>query len=252
MIRLCNIVALVLLSVTVPAAPGQSALAKVVAGAEHCREVHFPGGWRPTKSMKKAYVDHFLFGYPYEFRKAAVGPQEYLVAAVDQIGSHRDYSPDKFWINLRSGKVRSATQTEWESGQLVPQSSHIKGRSYEPKTEEGVLLEGKLFRKSGPQWPIPGEHARVSPDEKWLAVQSWEGQDYRNGDIFAPRGKPGKFFIDLYEVSSDRRLVAVEGEHRGSLRADVPLTVTFWLESRYFIVPLGSHLERMLVCEVPT
>ena len=125
--------------------------------------------------------------------------------------------------------MRSATQTEWESGQLVPQSSHIKGRSYEPKTEESVLLEGKLFRKSGPQWPILGEDTRISPDEKWLAVQSWEGQDYRNGDIFAPRGKPGKFSIDLYEVSFGRRLVAVEGEHRGSLRADVPLTVTFWL-----------------------
>jgi len=96
--------------------------------------------------------------------KTAPITQEYLVAAVDaQFSSPPDYSANKFWINLQSGKVRSATPTEWESGQLVPQSSHIKGRSYEPKTEEGVLLEGKLFRKSGPQWPILGEHARISP-----------------------------------------------------------------------------------------
>jgi hypothetical protein len=94
MTRLCNVVALVLLNVTLPATFGQSASAKIVAGSEHCREVHFPGGWRPTKSMRKAYMDHFLFGYPYEFRKAAVGPQEYLVAAVDQIGSHREYNPN--------------------------------------------------------------------------------------------------------------------------------------------------------------
>jgi len=115
-------------------------------------------------------VDHFLFGYPYEFRKAAAGPQEYLVAAVDQIGSHREDSPDKFWVSLRSGKVRSATQTEWESGRLVPQSSHIKRRPYEPKTEEGVLFDGKLFRKSGPQWPLSAEEGRISPDGKWIAV----------------------------------------------------------------------------------
>jgi len=184
--------------------------------------------------------------------KTARITQEYLVAAVDgaYLRPPRDYSPNKLWVSLQSGKVRSATQTEWESGQLVPQSSYIKGRSYEPKTEEGVLLEGKLFRKSGPQWPILGEHARISPDEKWLAVQSWQGQDYGNGDIIAPWGKPGRFFIDLYEVSSGQRVAVIEGIHRDDLRADVPLTVTFWLESRYFLVQLGSHLERMLVCEV--
>ena len=83
-------------------------------------------------------------------------------------------------------------------------------------------------------------------------MQSWQGQDYGDGDIIAPRGKPGKFFIDLYEVSSGQRVAVIEGIHRDDLRADVPLTVTFWLESRYFIVQLGSHLERMLVCELPT
>ena len=82
-------------------------------------------------------------------------------------------------------------------------------------------------------------------------MPSWEGQDYGNGDIIAPRGKPGRFFIDLYEVSSGQRFAAIEGIHRDDLRADVPLTATFWIESRYFIVQLGSHLERMLVCEVP-
>jgi hypothetical protein len=173
--------------VLVSTAFGQSASATVLAGSEHCRAVHFLGGWQRTTGMKRGQMEHFLFGYPYEFRKAPTAASEYMVAAVDQIGSHREYSPNKFWVNLRSGKVRSARQIEWESGQLVQQSSHVKGRFDEPKTEEGVLVEGKLFRKSGPQWPIPGEHARVSPNEKWIAVQSWEGHDYRNGDIVAPR-----------------------------------------------------------------
>jgi len=252
MTRLRNVVAMALLNVTVPAAFGQSAAAKVVAGSEHCQAVHYPGGWRATKSMKKAHMNHFLFDYPYEFRKTAAISQEYLVAAVDQIGSHRDYSPNIFWVNLRSGKVHDATHTEWESGQPVPQTRQMKGRPYEPKTEEGVLFHDRLLRKSGPQWPIPGEHARISPDEKWIAVQSWEGQDYANGDIIAPRGGHGRFFIDLYEVSSGRKFAAIGGTEKGTLRADEPLMLTFWLESHYFIVQLGSHLERMLVCEVPT
>jgi hypothetical protein len=156
-------------------------------------------------------------------------------------------------VNLRSGKARNATQSEWESGQAVPQTRHIKGRFDEPKTVEGVLFHDRSFRKSGPKWPlITSEYARILPDEKWIAVQSWEGQDYGNGDIIAPRGGHGKFFVDLYEVLSGRKFVAIAGTERDTLEADEPLGLTFWLEFRYFIVQLGSHLERMLVCEVPT
>ena len=168
MTRICNVVVLALLSILmVPAAFAQSASATVVAGSDYCREIHFPGGWKPTKRMQKAQQNHFarfLFGSLYEFRKTSADSQEYLVAAVDQIGAHRDCSPNKFWANLRSGKVRSATQGEWESSQPVQQTSYIKGRFDEPKTNDGVLLHERLFRKSGPQWPIPGEHARISPD----------------------------------------------------------------------------------------
>jgi hypothetical protein len=129
MTRLRNVVAMALLNVTVPVAFGQSASAKIVAGSEHCREVHFPGGWLRTKGMKKAYMDHFLFGYPYEFRNAVVGPQEYLVAAVDHIGSHREYSPNKFSVNLRSGMVRSATQAELGIG---------RGGSAKPPSQRSI------------------------------------------------------------------------------------------------------------------
>jgi hypothetical protein len=188
MTRLCNVVVLALLTVTVPPAFGQSASAKVVAGAEHCREIHVPGGWKPTKGMQKGQQNHFArfdFGSPYEFRKTAAITQEYLVAAVDGgFSPPRDYSPNKFWVNLRSGKVREATRAEWDSGVLVRQSSPVRGPFFETQTEEnvrseeGVLFQGKLFRKSGPQWPLPGQHARISPDEKWIAVQSWAGRDY--------------------------------------------------------------------------
>jgi hypothetical protein len=95
MIRRCKVVVLALLNVTFSAACGQSASAKIVAGAEHCREIHFLGGWKPTKGMKKAqqnHFAHFLFGSFYESRQTTAGPREYLVAAVDQIGSHIEYS----------------------------------------------------------------------------------------------------------------------------------------------------------------
>ena len=247
-------------TVLIPAAVGQTASARVVSGGEHCREIHFPGGWKPTKGMQKAQQNHFArfdFGSPYEFRKTARSGQEYLVAAVDQIALHRDYSENKFWVNLRSGKVRGSTEGEWATGTLVRQSSRSRGPFYETENErgvrsgDGVLFQGKLFEKSGPQWPISAEDGRISPDGKWIGVQSWEGQDYANGDIVAPRGGHGNFFIDLCDVSTGRRFAVVEGALRDTLRADEELTHTFWLESRYFIVQLGSHLERMLVCEVP-
>jgi hypothetical protein len=183
-----------------------------------------------------------------------------VAAADDQLSNPRDYSPNKFWVNLRTGRVRAATQVEWNSGVLVRQSFRARGPYFELEPENGapsgdaVLLKGKLFRKSGPQWPLSAKHARVSPDGNWIAVQSWEGKNYANGDIplFAPRGGHGKFFIDLYEVSSGQRFALIAGQQHDTLRADEPLIGTFWLESRYFILQLGSHLEKMLVCEVPT
>jgi hypothetical protein len=258
--RIRNHVVVLLVSLSsAPVALGQTASAKVVAGSEHCREIHFPGGWKPTKGMQKAQQNHFArfdFGSFYEFRKTTGVTQEYLVAAVDGgMAPPRDYSPNKFWVNFRSGNVRHATQAEWDSGIVVPQRRHTKGVILPPQTDDGVLFRDRLFQKSGPQWPlITFEWARLSPDQKWVAVQSWEGKDYANGlgIIFPPRGGHGKFFIDLYEVSSGRKLAAIAGAERDTLEADEPLGLTFWIASRYFIVPLGSHIERMLVCEVAT
>ena len=151
---------------------GSGCLCAVGLGHGSCRlgllpRDPFPRRVEVDEGNAEAQRNHFarfLFGSLYEFRKTSADSQEYLVAAVDQIGAHRDCSPNKFWANLRSGKVRSATQGEWESSQPVQQTSYIKGRFDEPKTNDGVLLHERLFRKSGPQWPIPGEHARISPD----------------------------------------------------------------------------------------
>jgi hypothetical protein len=208
--------------------------------------------------MKKAQMDRFDFGSPYEFSKTTGITQEYLVAAVNGgFRPPREYSRNKFWVNLRSGEVRRATEAEWEEGALVRQSFPGRGPFWETETEkgarsqDGVLFQGRLFRKSGPQWSPSAEDGRISPSGKWIAVQSWEGRDYHTGDIVAPRGGHGEFFIDLYDVSSGRRFAAINGTIRDTLRADEELMHTFWLESRYFIVQLGSHVERMLVCEVP-
>ena len=197
---------------------------------------------------------HFYFGSFYEFRKTAGINQEYLVAAVDGgLTPPRDYSPNKFWVNFRSGKVRDATQAEWNSGVAVPPDRSTKGPFFRPQANEPISFEGKLFRKSGPKWPIVP--ALVSPDRRWIAVQSWDGKDYTDQGInirFLPElWEHGRFFIDLYDVSSGRKLAAIAGTERGLLRADGALQ-TYWLKSRYFIFQLGSHLERMLVCEVPT
>ena len=105
--RCRNLSALALLTLAADSAVfGQTASAKVTLGSEYCHPVHFQGGWRPTKGMKQAYQDHFMFGDPYEFRETARSTQEYLVAAVEH---GKEYSPNKFWVNLRSGHVRDAS-----------------------------------------------------------------------------------------------------------------------------------------------
>jgi hypothetical protein len=57
--------------------------------------------------------------------------------------------------------------------------------------------------------------------------------------------------MDVFDAGTGNRLVTIEGDHSGFAGPDSTgaLGTTAWLTERYFIVPLGEHRERCLVCE---
>ena len=81
-----------------------------------------------------------------------------------------------------------------------------------------------------------------------------QAEDYREGiglSIGLLPAAPSRFFVDIYEVGSGGRIVAIDGVDRDFIAGDAPLADSFWLESGHFVVPLGSTRQKLLVCEIP-
>jgi hypothetical protein len=57
-------------------------------------------------------------------------------------------------------------------------------------------------------------------------------------------------FFDVFNAATGEKVLTIQGAYSGP--GDDPeacLGKTAWLAERYFIVPLGPHRERCLVCE---
>jgi hypothetical protein len=230
----------------------------VTLGDTYCQTVRIPGGWRVYDYDK---LSDFRLGTEYEFRKAYPDTDRYLIAAVSSkargMATPEDYSVNKYWVSFRNSQVvRGATEQEWESAQIAPITGQLQDAAFAERQQGEYYVYGqKAFRKSGPMWPAPGDDARISADGRWIAVQSLQGPYYRKGEGILPRlAGPvpgGRFFIDLYNIASGERLISLDGIDRDFRMADAPLHSTVWLDSRYFIVPLGMFRAKFLVCAVP-
>jgi len=126
--------------------------------------------------------------------------------------------------------------------------------SVDPRSGGKYHYAERAFAKSGPRWAELGDQVRVSADGLWIAVQSWRGGSYQDApDVLLQQPLEGteRFFIDVYNVSSGGKLISMDGIDRDFAAGDAPLHATFWLDSQYFIVPLGRNRAKFLACEVP-
>ena len=224
--------------------------AVVTYGDEHCQTLRFPSGWHLSENDRRQF-DQF------EFRRSEIDGDTYLVAAVALPKSGtKTYSLNKYRVELGDiVQVRPAKQQVWDTAVPVPLGDRFRIQLQQPPHGDNFIYRQRAFKRSGPKWPAVGVDARISPDERWIAVQSWQGSDYRDGDAFFTPGTlfgtPSRFFVDLYEVASGDKIVAFDGVDHDFSAGDAPLLNSFWLESRYFFVPLGSHRQKFLVCQVP-
>ena len=179
----------------------------VTHGDERCQTVRFPNGWQLARQEVREIEQ-------LEFRRPESKSAGYVVAAA---GSARrgtkTYGLNKFLIELReNARVRLATQREWETSVPAPIGERFRFQLQRRNTDSLVFRQ-REFKKSGPKWPDVGVDVRISPDERWIAVQSWQGIDYRNMEsLLSPGtffGTPSRFFVDVYDVQSGEQVIAV-------------------------------------------
>ncbi len=241
--------------------------ASVTMGQRYCHVVSFPRGWKIAPAMKKSGFDHFEFGPDrLEFRATESDTSELLVGIYADYGPKTrpcDYSPDRYWVDLRSGgRARRATDKEWDAGfRLGALSKAYSDKSFPPdppRDSEDLVLNGRSFKKSGALWATAFDLTRASQDGQWLMVHSAAGtlREKRGGgnedmwatrdDLFIPHHET--FFMDIYNFTTAQKVIGI----RVSIRGDEysPGDVALWIQSRYFIAPIEQHFKELLVCDM--
>ena len=215
---------------------------------EYCHIVKLPRGWKVPPGPG---LDYLGYADQYEFRVSGLAGGRFLVAGVDSV--YKRYTINKYEVDLSDAKapVVSATDQAWESASrasTAQKSAAVRGWE---RRDQPMEYRGVRFAKSGEFWSYEG--GRLSPDQAWLVLQSWTGSASSGGETgwggcfpFACRGK---IFFDIFSVDTSKKLLTIEGTYSGNDPEGTLLGGTEWLTERYFIVPMGEHRERSLVCE---
>lgn len=225
---------------------------------ERCHIVRFPQGWKiPVELGKSPNEPGKIFTYEYydeyEFRVPGLLQTKFLVGGLTRLTELR-YTANKYEVDLSNAKapVLPASDEAWQSATPVStkqKSAFVLSSLLRPGNQP-IEFHGFQFFKTGEIWA--NENSRVSPDDASLVLQSWTGSTESGGETgfgsCFPFGCRGKFFLDIFNADAGKKLLTIEGTYSGS-DIDNLLSTTGWLTERYFIVPLGDHRERCLVCE---
>jgi hypothetical protein len=225
---------------------------------EYCHIVQFPQGWTsPIWDERGTYLGREIRDY--EFRVRGLLGTRFLVAGRLDFGTERTqdgrlYTANKYEVDLSDPKapVRPTSNETWISGTIM---SLTRKRPFVVPggREKPIELHGFLFTKSGQRWAR--RDSLLSPDRRWLVLQSW------TGPAAAPCGSfnicfewrlffgyKGKIFFDIFNADNGKKLLTTYGRY-DTPDPDAVFGRTAWMTERYFIVPMGRHLERCLVCE---
>ena len=224
---------------------------------EYCHIIQFPQGWTsPIWDERGMYFGREIRDY--EFRVGGLLGTRFLVAGRVDFGTEltqegrRLYTTNKYEVDLSDPKapVRPEDNEAWKSATII---SLTRKRAFDLAgvREKPIEFHGFVFDKSGELWA--GLDNLLSPDQALLVLQSWTGTaaiydgpyDIGWGLLVGYRGK---VFFDIFNADSGKKLLTIQGRYATGNPEGV-INRTAWVTERYFIVPMGEHLERYLVCE---
>jgi hypothetical protein len=234
------------------------------ATQRYCHVIRFPHGWE-FKGPEKPEDGPMYFddAGDYEFRSEGPSGNKFLIGGFVVIGAPDDHPSSKVfehgvgitihnpgvhttnWYSVDFSNsnplVRSASREAWENAAVVPLTRQSTFSKFTELKQDRAEFNGLHLAKSGAHWFSPPELvSRLSRDSGWLALQSW------TGDSSSPETT---VFVDVFNRARGERVLTIEGIYRGQDYPQAYFGKSAWLTERYFIVPLGNHKERLLVCD---
>ncbi len=217
------------------------------ASKQYCHIVQFPQGWKPRKFTEDGEILFFDPGSDYEFRTAGDLSTQVLVAGFTEFVGTNYYTNNRYKVDLSDPNVRvvAVGPQTWKSAAVLPFGrKNIFRTGRPPGSSEDAEFHGFQFRKTGEFWALDG--SRLSPDGAWLVLQS-SGRASET----APCGWTAQVFFDFFNADTGAKIFSLEGTFTSNVDNDpeTVLATTGWVTERYFIIPLGRHKERCVVCE---
>jgi hypothetical protein len=223
-------------SLDVPSTPALS---------EYCHIVRFPQGWKNQPVDRNGQRLWFDYGAEYEFRVEGVLGRVFLVGGFETRVGQRYDAANRYRIDLSNPRapVLPANANAWEAATVVPLTRRSVFAGGTIMNDRHAEYNAFMFMKRGEIWIQPAsDSTRLSPDQAWLVLQSMTPP--------VSEGQQTKVFFDIFNADTGRKVLAFEGIYSAIVPdVDGYLARTAWLTERYFIVPLGEHKERCLVCD---
>jgi len=238
----------------------------------HAGVVRFPGPWLKLTGGEQVGVNDAP-QFVVRRRSAGPGGEELLFALkqgfdgslfgrevhdfpVEDPG-YDYYSDTRFAVSLDRGfRVREATAAEWDAAAKPLHSYHFVKTFQNPRvTAEGVRHNERLYRRSGAAWGT--EAAVVSPRGAHIAVLSYASGEKPAKTMIPGFGNTepgrGELFIDVYDTASGERVIAAREPYGegGGFEPSVLFGGAFWLDERFFVMPLDPSYESCLLGILP-
>jgi hypothetical protein len=208
------------------------------------------------KSSKGSAGDELLFAVKQGFTGELFGKEVYDFPVKNP--DYDYYSDDRFAVSLDGGfRVRKATVEEWDAAGKPLHSYHFITSFKNPQvTQEGVKYNDRLYRKSGESWG--NEVALVSPRATRIAVFSYTSREEVPKPLVPGFGGTdpahGEVFLDIYDVSSGKRVIAARAPYGGDGGGYSPSMLfgsALWVDDRYFVMPLDPSHEFCYLGNLP-
>jgi hypothetical protein len=212
---------------------------------EYCHLVRFSQGWKAEHfDDPPAYPGIDYYYSDYEFRVEGLLGTRFLVGAFTPNSNRRVNSTNHYRVNLSDprAQVRSAGKSDWDAATVLP----LTRKSISPKLVgyQPSFAPFQRYTMSGAQPSYPGSDSRLSPDSAWLVLQS-----VTPGTVRSLVSHDAVFF-DVFNTATGKKVFTIQASYSGLGNDPYGcLERTAWLTERYFIIPLGKHRERCVVCE---
>jgi hypothetical protein len=241
------------LSCLVMCARSDSVSYRVTVGAGACHELRV-STWTPPEEMTSRLQTIQSGNSVYEIRTPREG-ELYIGLSCPTPRGKSWPVPEKYVANLKSGRVERLDNSVWESALGLQRTSKFLFPLI--FQDRGIEYGGHILEKSGPKWAGPYDrpdiYPLISPMHTRLVLNSWDGivrYVPLEGPLLARDKVKGKFWIDLYDVASARRMIQIQGSFNGSPPSDIQGAAA-WFTEQYYVLPLAPKgMRRLLVCDV--